>query len=227
MVPTPRQQEILRALVVEYVSSAEPVSSQLLVERLPQIVSSATVRNDLLALEEAGFLEQPHTSAGRVPTAKGYQYFIANFLMPSAEQGAFSELAVAPASEDRWRSAAKKLSAMTTEVVLISNGNAVFTVGMSNLFSQPEADDAERLQKIYARLEHSEELMAELQKIADDEVKILVGAENPVSDGCALLLTRCGQKEGVVAILGFMRMSYNKNIALLLQAKKLLENFYE
>ena len=71
-----RQREVLRLLVQEHVSSAAPVGSGTLL-RLGQMgVSSATVRSELALLEELGYLQQPHTSAGRVPTTKGYRYFI-------------------------------------------------------------------------------------------------------------------------------------------------------
>ena len=73
---TPRQREVLRVLVQEYTVSATPVASGTL-QRVGDLgVSSATLRNELALLEELGFLEQPHTSAGRVPSVRGYRYFV-------------------------------------------------------------------------------------------------------------------------------------------------------
>lgn len=71
-----RQQKILAGVVREYINSAKPVGSQTVVEEYGLKVSSATVRNDMAFLEEAGFLTHQHTSAGRVPTEKGYRYFV-------------------------------------------------------------------------------------------------------------------------------------------------------
>ena len=71
-----RRSEILRALVEEHIRSGEPVSSRAIVDRAHLPVSSATVRNDLAALEAEGFVIQPHTSAGRVPTAAAYRYYV-------------------------------------------------------------------------------------------------------------------------------------------------------
>lgn len=71
-----RRLEVLRAIVEDYVQTREPVGSRTLVERHRLGVSPATVRNDMAALEEAGFIAQPHTSAGRVPTDKGYRLFV-------------------------------------------------------------------------------------------------------------------------------------------------------
>jgi heat-inducible transcriptional repressor len=71
-----RKLAVLRAIVQDYVSTQEPVGSKALVERHKLGVSPATVRNDMAALEEEGFITQPHTSAGRVPTDKGYRLFV-------------------------------------------------------------------------------------------------------------------------------------------------------
>lgn len=71
-----RRLAVLRAIVEDYVTTEEPVGSKALVERHGLGVSPATVRNDMAALEEEGFITQPHTSAGRVPTDKGYRLFV-------------------------------------------------------------------------------------------------------------------------------------------------------
>ncbi|MBB1157364.1 MULTISPECIES: heat-inducible transcriptional repressor HrcA [Amycolatopsis] len=71
-----RRFEVLRAIVADYVSNQEPVGSKTIVERHNLGVSSATVRNDMAALEEEGYIAQPHTSAGRIPTDKGYRLFV-------------------------------------------------------------------------------------------------------------------------------------------------------
>lgn len=71
-----RRDTVLRAIVADYVHSGEPVGSKALVERHDLGVSPATVRNDMSALEEEGLIYQPHTSAGRVPTEKGYRAFV-------------------------------------------------------------------------------------------------------------------------------------------------------
>ncbi|MFP3712756.1 heat-inducible transcriptional repressor HrcA [Puerhibacterium sp. TATVAM-FAB25] len=71
-----RRLEVLRAIVEDYVSTREPVGSRVLTERHRLGVSPATIRNDMAALEEAGLIAQPHTSAGRIPTDKGYRLFV-------------------------------------------------------------------------------------------------------------------------------------------------------
>ncbi len=71
-----RKLSVLNAIVTDYVASREPVGSKALVERHKLDVSAATVRNDMAALEEEGYITQPHTSAGRIPTDKGYRLFV-------------------------------------------------------------------------------------------------------------------------------------------------------
>lgn len=72
----PRQQTILRAVVIEYVLTAEPIGSEALVQKYALGVKSATVRNEMAEMSELGYLEQPHTSAGRIPSDLGYRYFV-------------------------------------------------------------------------------------------------------------------------------------------------------
>ncbi|MCC7229034.1 MAG: heat-inducible transcription repressor HrcA [Fimbriimonadaceae bacterium] len=75
-----RKQTILQAVIIEYVSGAEPVGSELLVQKYELGVKSATVRNELAEMSELGYLEQPHTSAGRIPSDMGYRFYVDRLL---------------------------------------------------------------------------------------------------------------------------------------------------
>lgn len=77
-----RKQQILRAIVHDYVATAEPVASEALVERYDFGVRSATLRNEMAAMSEMGYLQQPHTSAGRIPSEKGYRFYVDWLLTP-------------------------------------------------------------------------------------------------------------------------------------------------
>jgi heat-inducible transcriptional repressor len=79
---SPRQHLILRALIEEYIEQAEPVGSRTLSKRDDIDCSAATIRNELADLEEMGFLEQPHTSAGRVPSHFGYRFYVDHLMQP-------------------------------------------------------------------------------------------------------------------------------------------------
>src|ERR1700737_2510820 len=87
-----RKAAILRVVVEEYIETAQPVGSAT-VARLPELaVSSATVRNEMGVLERDGYLVQPHTSAGRIPTDKGYRFFVDSLIKPGPLQPGQSQL---------------------------------------------------------------------------------------------------------------------------------------
>ena len=79
---TQRQNKILQAIVRQYTATGQPVGSKHLAEKLPFKVSSATVRNEMGVLEEAGFVTKEHSSSGRVPSKKGYRYYVDHLLDP-------------------------------------------------------------------------------------------------------------------------------------------------
>ena len=81
---TPRKQAVLKAIVKAYIETGEPVGSKILTELIENAPSSATLRNEMSELCELGLLEQPHTSAGRIPTSRGFQFYVKK-LMPSGE----------------------------------------------------------------------------------------------------------------------------------------------
>src|SRR5438128_740790 len=85
---TPRRERILRHVVQEYVALAQPVASDLIARKYESELSPATVRNEMAALEEAGLIAQPHTSAGRVPTDRGYRHFVELLMQEERELSA-------------------------------------------------------------------------------------------------------------------------------------------
>ncbi|MFR7494907.1 MAG: DeoR family transcriptional regulator [Adlercreutzia sp.] len=103
-----RRQRVLRALIEDYIEYALPVGSRTLTERHRLGVSPATVRNDLSALEDAGFIQQPHTSAGRVPTDAGYRTFVDELL----SSGLAEEERPHQAMVDELRASASELDAL-------------------------------------------------------------------------------------------------------------------
>src|SRR5688572_4748659 len=115
----PRHREILKAVVELYTESALPIGSQALLDHYNFQVSSATLRNDLAALEEAGYLYQPHTSAGRIPTTQGYRAYVEDImgeelLSKGEQQRLQSEILMLKAKQARMgRTTAKLLSALS------------------------------------------------------------------------------------------------------------------
>src|SRR5258708_18205219 len=121
-----RQREILRAVIREFITTAQPVASAALVRRYRLPVSSATVRSELAELEDLGLLTHPHTSAGRVPTDLGYRFFIES-LMPDPSLQPEEQLTVShqfqQAQRDtaQWlRLAASTLARLTAEASIVT-----------------------------------------------------------------------------------------------------------
>ena len=119
-----RRLDVLRAIVEDYVATEEPVGSKALVERHQLNVSPATVRNDMAALEDEGYLMQPHTSAGRVPTDKGYRLFVDRLTtvktMSGAERRAISAfLEGAVDLDDVVQRSVRLLSQLTRQVAVV------------------------------------------------------------------------------------------------------------
>jgi heat-inducible transcriptional repressor len=119
-----RRFEVLRAIVADFVASKEPIGSKSLVERHNLGVSSATVRNDMAVLEAEGYIAQPHTSSGRVPTEKGYREFVDRLddvkpLSPAERRAIQSFLASAVDLDDVLRRAVRLLAQLTRQVAVV------------------------------------------------------------------------------------------------------------
>ena len=119
-----RRLAVLRAIVEDYVSTREPVGSKALVERHHLGVSPATVRNDMAALEEEGLIAQPHTSAGRIPTDKGYRFFVDRLTqikpMSAAERRAIATfLEGAHDLDDVIQRSVRLLAQLTRQVAIV------------------------------------------------------------------------------------------------------------
>lgn len=124
MKSNPRQLQVLRAIVSDYVRYREPVGSRHIVDHHQLGVSPATIRNDMAALEEEGLIHQPHTSAGRVPTDKGYRYFVDQITevkpLSAAERRAIMELLDGAVDmDDILRRTVRLLSQLTQQVAVV------------------------------------------------------------------------------------------------------------
>ena len=137
-----RQLEILRAIVEEYVNTEEPVGSKVISESRKLGVSPATIRNDMSLLEEAGLITQPYTSAGRIPTNKGYRVFVDKLAaikpLSSAERRAIETfMEGANDLDDMLHRTVKLLSSLTKQVAVITypDSDKVVLAGTSNSVS--------------------------------------------------------------------------------------------
>ncbi|RVW05045.1 heat-inducible transcriptional repressor HrcA [Rhodococcus spongiicola] len=119
-----RRFEVLRAIVADYVSTKEPIGSKTLVERHNLGVSSATIRNDMAALEAEGYIAQPHTSSGRVPTDKGYRQFVDRIaevkpLSPAERRAILEFLESGVDLDDVLRRGVRLLAQLTRQVAIV------------------------------------------------------------------------------------------------------------
>lgn len=120
-----RRAAVLRAIVEEYVQTAQPVASQAIAESRSLGVSSATVRNDMTQLEREGYIVQPHTSAGRIPTDQGYRYFVDHFTkagaLPAAQRRAVAEFFASAhtALEDMLHETSQLLARLTQHAAVV------------------------------------------------------------------------------------------------------------
>ncbi len=219
-----RKEALLETLIREYVKTAEPVGSLHLARRAGLDLSAATVRNELSELETMGYLAQPHTSAGRVPTEAAYRYFVEHLahrgtvpasgrkrgLPPSR---ADSELSEVFGSRAAAIAAAKALAAKSHECVFVSFGrDDVYVTGLSNLFSKPELVERETAISLTAALDQLDEMVSKLE--SGNGARLLIGEENPLSSECATVyLAPTGARR--VGVLGLMRMDYEKVLNLL------------
>lgn len=221
-----RQAELLKQIIKIYIRTAEPVGSIYLSDKIGN-VSSATIRNEMMELEEGGWIYQPHTSAGRVPTTKAYRFFVENFIKEGQEdkttEKELLEKTRRSQKEDKAKSLAKAVAEMTEEAVVVAfNPNQFYYTGLSFLFSQPEFREQARVTSISQILDHGEEVIPQILEILDKKSKVLIGEENPFGVQCSFI-TAPIYKKGMFGILGPVRMDYEKGVSLINIAQKILD----
>ncbi|HQQ38310.1 MAG TPA: hypothetical protein PK086_02000 [bacterium] len=215
-----RQQLILHTLLKEYVKSAQPVASGILVEKYHLDISPATVRNELMYLEEEGYIYQPHTSAGRVPTEKAYLLELATAGVKKRDlrQSDKDSLELALSSINNLKPAAKVLAELSGNAVFWAfHKNNLYHTGLSNLFAQPEFKQTEIVYDVSQVIDRMEEIIDNLFNDLPDGPKVFLGEDNPFGSflGTVILKYRQDGVSGLVGILGPIRMDYNRNLSLL------------
>lgn len=218
---TDRQKALLKAIVEEYIESAEPISSEVIERKYDLGVSPATIRIEMVKLTEAGYLRQPHTSAGRVPTSMGLKLYVSELMkekqLPVTAEVSIKEqlMSQRPRQERLLKEAVKALADRCDMLGLATdNEGQLYWAGAANILDWPEFydidvtrfvlglfDEFPRLQDIIGRAQGS------------DPVHILFGEdmefENLQSTG--FVFTRyevVPEKEGVVGVIGPARMNF-------------------
>lgn len=227
---TERQAKLLSAIIEQYAEVAAPVGSVTMAKLFG--VSSATIRSEMAKLEEMGYITQPHTSAGRIPTDKGYRCYV-NSITPSAHCDERATRAIesrveSNASQANFaiRQAVDSLVELTHNVGLATIGDQLYVSGVSNLFDQPEFMNIESARKVARLLDDLESWLREVAP--HDPVSVFIGSENPIgrSTGATLIISRFSSPysdDSYIGVLGPTRQSYARTINLVAETGKMLE----
>ncbi len=231
---TERQIQILAAIIEQYAEVAAPVGSIMLAKLFH--VSSATIRSEMAKLEELGLIMQPHTSAGRVPTDKGYRMYV-NAIndaetseLPQLDRGARAIEARVNTHGDRAdraiRSAVDSLVDLTQNLGLATIGDELYLNGIGNLFSQPEFMQGNHVQAVARLLDNLEPWLREAAP--NEPLNVYIGAENPIgkTSGATLIISRFRSPysdKSYIGVLGPTRQSYGKVMRLVRHAGAMLE----
>jgi heat-inducible transcriptional repressor len=226
---TQRKQKILGAVVHDYLHSAEPVSSDRLSKKYLKDISPATIRNELAALEDEGFLTHPHTSAGRIPADMGYRYFVDQLmkvkgLTPKEVEFIRGQYVSAGNNLENLLHTTLKVAATLSHLLaVITAPNMPFKVlssGLTNIADQPEFRDTDHIRNILGLIEEEDE-MAELTNEASsgEIVTIKIGSEikhKRIKD-CSIVISKYELPKhmtGTISIIGPTRMTYDKASAI-------------
>jgi heat-inducible transcriptional repressor len=231
-----RKQKILEAIIEKFIETATPIGSKLIYEEYDLNVSPATIRNEMAVLEEEGYIIQPHTSAGRIPTSMAYRLFVDqlkfNIQMLNQAKSDIEELRksfyLSRAKEKLYETVAI-LATATNNVsfATVPDNKHLFYMGISNVLKQPEfRDDPAGATQVIEVLENKfAEILSKLQ--ISDEPAFYIGEENiiPEIKSCSLIVQTYNYKgfKGVMGILGATRMNYAYNMVALQTAIELLQ----
>jgi heat-inducible transcriptional repressor len=221
-----RRKAVLEATVNRYIKTGAPVSSEEIAGEFG--ISSATVRNIFAELERGGYLTHPYTSGGRIPTNKGYRYYV-DFLISQMELLDDEKERVTRVYEkkiDRY----EELFEYTSEVIstithyagivsFLDWQDRLFYKGISFILEQPEFKDAQRIRLLIKMIEDKRKLLEIINRDIEHEERtvVIIGDELgcPEIEGCSVIVSRFGIKKktsGRLAVIGPKRMEYSHTI---------------
>lgn len=234
---TDRQSLLLATIIEQYAEVAFPVGSITLAKLFN--VSSATIRAEMAKLEDLGLITQPHTSAGRIPTDKGYRYYVNQLnkmreaeidgpkLIDRSTRAIDARVATYIDKTDRAiRSAVDSLVDITHNLGLATIGDQLYMNGIGNLFSQPEFTSSRHVQAVARLLDNLEPWLREAAP--NEPLNVYIGAENPIgkSSGSCLIISRFRSPysdKSYIGVLGPTRQDYAKVMRLVRHTGAMLE----
>lgn len=220
----PRRRAILAATINRYIQDAAPVASESIAQEFD--LSPATIRNIFADLEQDNYLTHPYTSGGRIPTNKGYRYYV-DFLLSQSEL--LDEEKTQISMEYKRRiGRIEELLDKTTEIISAITHYAGITSfpdwhdrffyrGISLILNQPEFQDYHKIRLLIKVIEDKQYLLNIINRDFSDNVKVYIGDELGCSEmeGCSLVVSTYRLKDkplGRIAVLGPMRMEYRHTI---------------
>jgi len=218
-----RKKALLSQIIKQHIHSALPVGSKILAQCKDLNRSSATIRNEMSQLEAEGYISHPHTSAGRLPTAKGYRFYLDNLIGSSEllekEQQLLKDFINQFKGEQLEliiKNLAKKLAEFSQNAIVVGfSPYDFYYTGIANLFIQPEFKNQACLYDLSLTIDHWDKVMTDLFEEVN-AVSVKIGSANPFSEQCSVVLTpwQIKNHQGILGILGPMRMDYEHNLGL-------------
>ncbi|MEA2065267.1 MAG: hypothetical protein U9O66_03180 [Patescibacteria group bacterium] len=222
-----RRLRLLNYTVRSYIKTAKPIGSNLLMERSGMRISSATIRGELLELETEGYLYQPHTSAGRVPTEKGYKFWLKNFFkdkeLSEKKRSILSDAKkrFKHNKEQQLKEIAKIASELSRTTVIIGFArNNFYYTGISQLFAQPEFREYNLVCNISEIVDCLDEKAPKLFDLINKDMVILIGSDNPFSSDCSIVSVNFNNN--LFILFGPIRMNYEENAAIVKYLKNII-----
>lgn len=210
-----RQARILEFVIRDYIKAGDPVSSAYIRESLELRESPATIRNIVAQLGDIGYLEQPHTSAGRIPTDQAYRYFINHLMISTTLRPAevrHLEEALSKELEtiNRFFSDTLRLLSITRT----QDEDILDQYGISHLLKEPEFHKKEAIDGIGYLLDHSREMMEQYDHAVRDDYQVFIGKENPMDQAstCGVFYLSCviNDQKRRMLLVGPRRMNYER-----------------
>lgn len=224
---TERQIQLLNAIIEQYIETAEPVGSETVEKKYPQLgISPATIRNEMVSLTQKGYLRKPHTSAGRAPTPQGLKFYIRE-LMKAKELSVTEEVAV---KERVWdfrydlpkllREATRSLAEKAHTLALATGKeDELYYAGLANILEMPEFYDIDLTHNLLETLERLDFWTNLFQRAieGEDPIHILLGEElGDYLSPCSFVYTHylVGNHQGTIGVVGPARLNYPSIIPL-------------
>lgn len=234
-----RRRGILSATISRYIQDALPVSSEDIADEFK--LSSATIRNIFAELEESGYLTHPYTSGGRLPTDRGYRYYV-DFLISQMELLQDEKERITreykkkiKRLDDALEETSEVISAITHYagiVSLLEWQDKFFYKGISYILEQPEFQNMEKMRLLIKMIEDKQRLLSIINRDFDGKVKVYIGKETgcPEMENCSLVVSSYNSKDGPcgrLAVLGPARMQYRQIIPTLEYISDVLSDVLE